>query len=47
LIRTWLRPDSGTGALHVGGGIVVDSDPEAEWQETLDKAAAFGDVVVT
>lgn len=47
LIRTWLRPDAGPGTLHVGGGIVVDSDPEAEWQETLHKAAAFGDVVVT
>ena len=23
---------------HVGGGIVADSDPEAEWRETLDKA---------
>lgn len=46
LIRTWLRPDMGPGALHVGGGIVVDSDPAAEWQETLDKAAAFGDVVI-
>ncbi len=41
LIRTWLRPDQGEGALHVGGGIVVDSEPEAEWQETLDKAGAF------
>ncbi len=42
LIRTWLRPDRGPGALHVGGGVVVDSDPESEWQETLDKAAVFG-----
>ncbi len=46
LIRTWIRPDSGPGALHVGGGIVVDSDPEAEWQETLQKARAFGPVTV-
>lgn len=46
LIRTWIRPDDGPGSLHVGGGIVVDSDPEAEWQETLHKAAAFGQVVV-
>ena len=23
--------------FHVGGGIVADSDPEAEYQETLDK----------
>jgi para-aminobenzoate synthetase component 1 len=41
LIRTWIRPDRGPGALHVGGGIVSDSEPEAEWQETLDKARAF------
>ena len=34
------------GALYVGG-IVVDSDPEAEWDETLHKAAASGGVVVT
>lgn len=27
--------------LQVGGGIVADSDPDAEFQETLDKAAAF------
>jgi anthranilate/para-aminobenzoate synthase component I len=46
LIRTWLRPDDGAGALHVGGGIVVDSDPDAEWQETLHKARAFGEVAV-
>lgn len=44
LIRTWLRPDGCEGALHVGGGIVADSDPEAEWQETLAKARAFGEV---
>jgi anthranilate/para-aminobenzoate synthase component I len=42
LIRTWLRAHDGRGALHVGGGIVTDSDPAEEWQETLDKAAAFG-----
>ncbi|MNX68289.1 Aminodeoxychorismate synthase component 1 [compost metagenome] len=27
--------------VQVGGGIVADSDPDAEYQETLDKAAAF------
>jgi para-aminobenzoate synthetase component I len=27
--------------FHVGAGIVADSDPEAEWQETLDKAAGI------
>jgi aminodeoxychorismate synthase component I len=26
--------------LHVGGGIVLDSDPRAEWEETLSKARA-------
>jgi anthranilate/para-aminobenzoate synthase component I len=46
LIRTWLRPDDGPGVLHVGGGIVVDSEPDAEWDETLHKARGFGDVVV-
>ena len=44
LIRTWLRPNAGEGALHVGGGIVADSDPDDEWRETLHKAAAFGPV---
>jgi para-aminobenzoate synthetase component 1 len=27
--------------FHVGGGIVSDSDPQAEYQETLDKARAL------
>ncbi len=27
--------------FHVGAGIVADSIPEAEWQETLDKAAGL------
>ena len=27
--------------LHAGGGIVADSDPEAEYQESLTKAAAL------
>jgi|Deesub1362A_J573_1020465.scaffolds.fasta_scaffold00069_97 para-aminobenzoate synthetase component 1 len=27
--------------FHAGGGIVADSDPEAEYQETLDKARAL------
>jgi para-aminobenzoate synthetase component 1 len=26
--------------LHVGGGVVMDSDPRAEWEETLAKARA-------
>ncbi len=46
LIRTWVRNDDGPGSVHVGGGIVIDSDPEREWQETLTKARAFGAVVV-
>jgi len=28
-------------SFHVGAGIVADSSPEAEWQETLDKAAGI------
>jgi anthranilate/para-aminobenzoate synthase component I len=28
-------------SFHVGSGIVADSSPEAEWQETLDKAAGI------
>jgi para-aminobenzoate synthetase component 1 len=31
--------------LHVGGGVVLDSDPRAEWQETLDKARAMLDAL--
>jgi anthranilate/para-aminobenzoate synthase component I len=27
--------------FHVGAGIVADSEPEREWQETLDKAAGI------
>jgi len=40
VIRTYLVRD---GMVHwqVGGGIVADSDPEAEYQETLDKARAL------
>ena len=36
-IRTITLAD-GVAHLHVGGAIVHDSDPEAEYQETLDKA---------
>ena len=31
----------GIASLHAGGGITALSDPEAEYQETLDKAAAL------
>jgi para-aminobenzoate synthetase component 1 len=37
VIRTSLIKD-GRIYFHVGGGIVADSDPDAEYQETLDKA---------
>ncbi len=33
---------NGTMSLSVGGGIVADSDPEKEYEETLHKAATFG-----
>ncbi|QTI70744.1 aminodeoxychorismate synthase component I [Gordonia polyisoprenivorans] len=35
-----ISPDGGLG-LGVGGGITIDSDPEREWQECLDKAASI------
>ncbi|MDC1141563.1 aminodeoxychorismate synthase component I [Planctomycetota bacterium] len=40
LIRT-INIQPNQVSYHVGGGIVADSDPEAEWQETLDKGAAL------
>jgi aminodeoxychorismate synthase component I len=40
VIRTLLLKD-GCAYLHSGGGIVADSLPEAEWQETEDKARAL------
>jgi para-aminobenzoate synthetase component 1 len=46
-IRTVTLQD-GRACFHAGGGIVADSDPASEYQETLDKAAgirrAFGSV---
>jgi para-aminobenzoate synthetase component 1 len=45
VIRTLFhRP--GRAWLHVGGGVVLDSDPAAEWAETLAKARALLDAVV-
>jgi para-aminobenzoate synthetase component 1 len=40
VIRTILAKN-GKAYLQVGGGIVYDSEPEAEYQETLDKAKAL------
>ncbi len=40
VIRTWVRSLAGMSA-QVGAGIVADSVPEAEYQETLEKAAAL------
>jgi len=39
-IRTMLCR-GGQAYYHVGGGVVWDSDPEAEFQETLDKGRAM------
>jgi para-aminobenzoate synthetase component 1 len=39
-IRTVIIKDN-VGYVQTGGGIVADSDPEAEWQETLTKARAL------
>jgi anthranilate/para-aminobenzoate synthase component I len=33
--------EEGRAHFHVGAGIVADSVPEREWQETLDKAAGI------
>ncbi|MEE3062988.1 MAG: aminodeoxychorismate synthase component I [Actinomycetota bacterium] len=38
-IRTVEFDDAGTAVLGVGGGITADSNPDAEWQECLHKAA--------
>ncbi len=40
-IRTVEFDASGNAVLGVGGGITADSNPEAEWQECLDKAASI------
>lgn len=39
-IRTLIAKD-GVAYFHSGGGIVADSDPDAEYRETLDKARAL------
>jgi len=41
VIRTLVIKD-GRAYFQVGGAIVADSDPEGEYQETLDKARALG-----
>ncbi|GAA4471406.1 aminodeoxychorismate synthase component I [Rhodococcus olei] len=40
-IRTVEFDADGNAALGVGGGITIDSDPDAEWQECLDKASSI------
>ncbi len=40
IIRSIIIYDD-TASFHVGAGIVADSDPQKEYQETLDKAAAM------
>jgi len=42
--RDWSRIQ-GRLEFPVGAGIVADSDPEAEWNETLAKAGAFADAL--
>jgi anthranilate synthase component 1 len=39
-LRTALIKD-GTVYVQAGGGVVADSDPEAEYQETQNKARAL------
>ena len=40
VIRTFIIKD-GRAYFQVGGAVVYDSDPAAEYQETLDKARAL------
>ena len=44
LIRTIIIKD-GKAFFHVGAGIVADSDPDGEYEETLSKAAAMVQVL--
>lgn len=46
VIRTFVVKD-GKAYFQVGGAVVYDSDPEAEYQETLDKARALIDALNT
>ena len=39
-IRTIIISD-GSAFVQAGGGIVADSDPQAEWEETIVKARAL------
>lgn len=43
LIRTLIKTGE-TISFQVGSGIVADSDPQAEYQETLDKGKTFFDI---
>jgi isochorismate synthase len=36
-----LRLEEKTGTVFVGGGIVNSSDPDKEWQETVDKSSTM------
>ena len=40
VLRTALVKD-GTMYVQAGGGVVADSEPEAEYQETVNKARAL------
>ncbi len=43
-IRTMVIRD-GTATFNVGGGIVIDSEPDNEWDETVTKATALMDAI--
>ncbi|MDO8527908.1 MAG: aminodeoxychorismate synthase component I [Deltaproteobacteria bacterium] len=44
-IRTMILQDA-TAFFHAGGGIVIDSDPEAEYEETLTKAKGMFEALI-
>ena len=45
-IRTFLVKE-GRAYFQVGGAVVYDSDPETEYQETMDKGKALVDALNT
>jgi segregation and condensation protein B len=41
LVLSYDSPERGIRIIQTGGGIVADSDPQAEWEETITKARAL------
>lgn len=41
-----MKLEGGVAKVYVGGGITVDSDPQAEWEETVNKAQTLKRVLL-